>query len=55
MILNYIINSEWFKNNIMFVSRGKYGTFIYIHFFPKYKVRLSLNGIEVNKRQVFGR
>ncbi len=55
---------EWFLCNVIFISSGKYGTFIYVHFVPYWKVCFSFWSmrrwrrrkftIEIRPRQVFG-
>jgi len=42
--------NQWFSENIIFVSLGKRWKGIYIHFLPKYCIRIFLFGIDWNPK-----
>ncbi len=44
--------SQWFTENVFFVSWGRHWKGVYLHFVPRYKVRLFLWGVNVRRRQV---
>ena len=48
---------NWFRENIMFLSLGKYGWYLYIHFIPKYTITFAIavrrkNPFEAEERDV---
>lgn len=46
--------ARWFTENICFVSWNRYWKGIYIHFIPRYCVRVYLWGIDWHRKWVFG-
>ena len=44
-------NSQWFCENVFFISWGKHWKGVYIHFLPRYSVRVFLWGVDWRRRR----
>ena len=47
--------SQWFCENVFFISWGKWWRGVYLHFIPFYKVRVFLWGMDWQRRTAFER